>query len=296
MDDGGSRRGAVPTGLGRMIDDPYRDALASGWRRRDAIEPRPVPARLGTVFEDAAGWVGAVVGFEAGAMRLEDRHGATRLMPLGGGYLIDGQPVIAVRPPAAPPVPPRSRSTASGSRPVELQGARVARASRIWVEGTHDAELVERIWGDDLRYEGVVVEPIGGVDRLAERLAVFGPTPQQRVGMLVDHLLPGTKESHLAEDAARGAVPGSLLVVGHPYIDVWQAVRPERLGIPAWPRIPRGVEWKAGICHAFGWPAETQEDIHNAWRRILGRVHRLTDLQPEFAGRVEELIDFVTAA
>ena len=29
--------------------------------------------------------------------------------------------------------------------------ARVARASRIFVEGRHDAELVEKVWGDDLR-------------------------------------------------------------------------------------------------------------------------------------------------
>jgi hypothetical protein len=30
----------------------------------------------------------------------------------------------------------------------------VARASRIYVEGKHDAELVEKIWGDDLRAIG----------------------------------------------------------------------------------------------------------------------------------------------
>ena len=53
--------------------------------------------------------------------------------------------------------------------------ARVARASRIWVEGDHDAALVERIWGDDLRAEGVVVEPLRGIDDLVTQAAPSGP-------------------------------------------------------------------------------------------------------------------------
>ena len=32
-----------------------------------------------------------------------------------------------------------------------------------------------------------------------------------------------------------------------------------------------------------------------AWKRILGTVDNYADLQPELLGRVEELIDFVTA-
>ena len=55
--------------------------------------------------------------------------------------------------------------------------ARVARASRIWVEGIHDAALVERIWGDDLRIEGVVVEPLDGIDELPQAVRGFGPGP-----------------------------------------------------------------------------------------------------------------------
>ena len=77
--------------------------------------------------------------------------------------------------------------------------ARVARASRIYVEGIHDAELVEHVWGDDLRIEGVVVEYLGGVDDLADHLRDFGPGPQRRVGVLVDHLVPGSKESLIAQ-------------------------------------------------------------------------------------------------
>ena len=75
--------------------------------------------------------------------------------------------------------------------------ARVARASRIWVEGIHDAALVERIWGDDLRIEGVVVEPLDGIDELPAAVAEFGPGPTRRLGVLVDHLVAGSKESRI---------------------------------------------------------------------------------------------------
>ena len=75
---------------------------------------------------------------------------------------------------------------------------------------------------------------------------------------------------------------------------MWQCVKPASLGIDAWPRIPRGTEWKVGICRAFGWPADDQADIARAWQRILGAVHTYRDLEPSLLGRVEELIDFVT--
>ncbi|HEU4490684.1 MAG TPA: DUF3097 family protein [Jiangellales bacterium] len=60
--------------------------------------------------------------------------------------------------------------------------ARVARASRIYVEGRHDAELVEKVWGDDIRVEGVVVEVLGGIDDLPARVAAFRPGPGRRLG------------------------------------------------------------------------------------------------------------------
>ena len=66
------------------------------------------------------------------------------------------------------------------------------------MEGIHDAELIERIWGDDLRAEGVVVEPQSGVDTLIGAVAHFGPGPRRRLGVLVDHLVPGSKESRIA--------------------------------------------------------------------------------------------------
>src|SRR5688572_28446884 len=123
---------------------------------------------------------------------LEDRRGRRRVFPLHpAGFLLDGAPATLVAPAAAPARPARS---ASGSVRVSGLRARTARAARIWVEGLHDAELVERVWGHDLRVEGVVVEPMHGMDDLAAAVAEFGPAPQRRLGVLVDHLVEGAKE------------------------------------------------------------------------------------------------------
>ena len=252
--------------------------------------PPEVPADLGLVIEDAqTGWCGAIVQVEkqpAGTLVvLEDRLGKRRSFPTGPGFLLEGKPVRLVRPlPAAPTGPGR---TASGSVAVQGQRARVARGSRIWVEGKHDAELVEKVWGDDLRVEGVVVEMLDGVDQLPEQVREFAPEPGRRVGVLVDHLVAGSKESRIAAQVTSPHV----LVLGHPYIDVWQAVRPSVLGISRWPEVPRGVPWKEGVCAALGWPV----DPPTAWRRILGGVRTYADLEPSLLARVEELIDFVTA-
>jgi hypothetical protein len=171
----------------------------------------------------------------------------------------------------------------------------VARASRILVEGKHDAELVEKVWGHDLRVEGVVVVPLHGVDDLAAAVADFGPGPGRRLGVLVDHLVAGSKEWHEAAAVTRVQGAGEhVRVVGHPYIDVWQAVRPHRLGIEAWPTIPRGRPWKEGVLAELGWPHAEQADVAAGWQRILGAVDNYADLEPELLGRVEELIDFVT--
>ena len=82
--------------------------------------------------------------------------------------------------------------------------------------------------------------------------------------------------------------------LGHPYVDVWQAVKPQRLGLEKGPAVPRTMEWKHGICAHLGWPHRTQTDIAQAWKRILGTVRSYADLEPALLGRVEELIDFVT--
>nr|WP_205570020.1 DUF3097 domain-containing protein [Actinomyces lilanjuaniae] len=284
--------------------DPHRVGPA-------AVRPQSAPLRVsrGLVVEDRqTGFVGAVVAVEKSGGQhlvvLEDRHGTRRAFPLGPGFWVEGRPVL-LEPPAPArrrPTGPRSASgrrlTASGSYAVEGEetgAAKVARASRIWVEGRHDAELVEKVWGDDLRHEGVVVLLLEGVDNLARVMAEFAPSPTRRAGVLVDHLVAGSKESRIAQEVA--AMPGgnNILVLGHPYVDVWQAVRPERLGLRAWPQVPHGTDIKHGTLEALGWPHDSQADVAHAWKRILGRVHSYKDLEPSLLGRMEELIDFVTA-
>ncbi|MGH3788797.1 MAG: DUF3097 domain-containing protein [Pseudonocardiaceae bacterium] len=263
----------------------------------DVLRPhrrREVPqlsAEAGLVVEDAAsGFCGAVLRCERDTVLLEDGRGRVRTFPLRrAAFLLDGDPVTLIRPVqlAATGV---SRS-ASGSVRVLGARARTARCSRIWVEGRHDAELLERVWGHDLRVDGVVVEPLDGVDYLNERVVEFGPAPHRRLGVLVDHLVAGSKESRLVE-VVRSA---HVLVTGHPYVDIWQAVRPAALGIPGWPDVPRGVPWKQGVCRALGWVGRSGiPDPVEGWGRVLGAVEGFRDLEPALLGAVEQLIDFVT--
>jgi len=274
--------------------DRYSSDPLAGFTKRPALSAAPVvAAERDLVLEHAAtGFVGAVVRIESTSVELEDRNGKIRAFPLGAGFLIDGARVTLGPPVKKAAGPARS---ASGSIRVADVAARVALPSRIYVEGRHDAELVEKVWGHDLRVEGVVVEYLEGVDDLVNLVAEFGPTSSRKLGVLVDHLVPGSKESRIAEAVARSKHGAHVLVVGHPYIDIWQSVKPARLGLREWPVIPRGIEWKHGICEALGWPHEEQADIARAWQRILGQVDTYNDLEPALLGRVEQLIDFVTA-
>ncbi|SIT89428.1 DUF3097 family protein [Microbacterium sp. RU33B] len=277
------------------MDDRYgTDVLAAGWRDRAQKQLPRVAVSRGLVVEVAAdGFCGAVTGVGGGNVELEDRRGRKRLFPLGPGFLIDGRDVVLT--PPAPSAPAGPKRTASGSFAAPQTRARVARPSRILVEGRHDAELVEKVWGDDLRAEGVVVEYLQGVDLLEELLESEPPSAERRYGVLVDHLVPGSKESRIAERISAGRHGAHLLIVGHPYIDVWQCVTPQAVGIARWPEVPRGIEFKVGVCRALGWPARDQADLARAWQRILASVTTYRDLDPALLGRVEELIDFVTA-
>jgi hypothetical protein len=277
------------------VGDRYGADVLAGESTRPPKRGRSTeqPVELGIVVEDAeTGYVGEVVRIDGDRIELEDRHGRRRRFPVGPGYLMDGRPVIlAGTRRAAPAAPTR---TASGSVAVPGARARAALASRIYVEGRHDAELVEQVWGDDLRIEGAVVEYLGGVDDLVDIVAGFGPGPGRRLGVLVDHLVAGSKEARIADAVRRGPGGAHTLVVGHPFVDIWQAVKPDRLGLDAWPVVPRSIEWKHGVCNALGWPHNDQADIARAWRRIRSRVRDWNDLEPALLGRVEELIDFVT--
>lgn len=236
------------------------------------------------VVHRASGFTGRVVELRASMVTLRSASGQVRTFSLlPGAFAAGGRVATLVRPRAASAAASR---TASGSVAVARHRARVARASRILVEGIHDALLVERVWGDDLRVEGVVVERLDGIDNLPAEIAAFDPAPGRRLGVLVDHLVPGTKETRLVEEAAHPHV----LVAGTPFVDVWQAVRPEVVGLARWPTVPKGQDWKTGICRALGEP-----DAATCWRRILGSVRSYADLEPALVGAVERLIDFVTA-
>ncbi len=287
-----------------MGDRYGSDVLAGDWGAPPRGRANTVSAETGVVVEDVdTGWCGAVVAVEkAGGMQvvhLQDRHGKSRGFPLGPGFLIDGSPVVltAPTPQNAGVLADRhaaAQRTASGSRSMPRGRARVAAASRIFVEGRHDAELVEKVWGEDLRIEGVVVEVLEGVDDLAAVIRGFAPSPDRRMGVLVDHLVPGSKESRIVDAAAGLPEARWVRVTGHPYVDVWQSIRPERLGLGAWPVIDRGQSWKHAVLAELDWPHASQRDVSMGWKRILARVRSYQDIEPSLLASVEELIDFVT--
>jgi hypothetical protein len=141
------------------------------------------------------------------------------------------------------------------------------------------------VWGDDLRELGIVVEPMHGIDHLVEAVAEFEPGSERRLGVLVDHLVAGSKEHRLAAEVMNAH--RNVLVTGHPFVDVWEGVRPKVIGLDQWPQVPRGRPWKDGICAALG------ADPVSFWPRLRNRVRSFADLRPELVGAVEQLIDFV---
>lgn len=259
--------------------DPRNDPIAAGPPARrvsdtDDVVHRATGAR-GTVDKWHRDWV---------SLRL--RSGSTRRVTnLEGGFSVAGETITLTgvdRTPRAGSTPGR---TASGSIVAPQGPAKVARASRLWVEGDHDARLLERVWGDDLREAAIVVEPQGGIDDLEAAVARFAPGPQARLAVLVDHLIPGTKEWHITETQRSAASPW-VTVVGHPFVDVWACVRPRAVGIQAWPDVPKGEDWKTGVCRRLGWGAP-----HDGWRRILASVNGYSDLDPSLVGAVESALD-----
>jgi hypothetical protein len=264
--------------------DPVHDDVLTP-RERPAT--REVVAHPGLVVE-ALGFdfAGTVVSCSDREVVLRDRRGRERRFRRSpAGFVVEDRPVTLVPParPAAAPAAPRL--TASGSLAPADTRARVARASRILVEGIHDAALLETVWGDDLRAEGIVVEPLHGIDDLVDVVRTFGPAPTRRLGVLVDHLVPGSKEARVA---ARITDP-HVLITGHPFVDVWAAVRPAVVGIEAWPDVPMGEDWKTGTARRLGYTDPT-----DLWRHIARSVRGWRDLDRALIGAVERLIDHVT--
>ena len=277
--------GRTPRRPGALPDKIDFDAPL---RRRPTYPDHPATPGL-RIRHRSSGTTGTVVRFRASHVEIRTRSGRTELLPISPGALEVAGPdrrplaVSLVQPPKTAPT--TTTITASGSVAAGDTPARVARASRILVEGRHDAELVEKVWGADLRVEGVVVEPLHGADDLAQVVRTFGPRPGRRLGILLDHLVDGSKESRIAA----GVDHPDVLITGHRYVDIWQAVRPAAVGIPAWPVIPRGQDWKRGVLRELGVNVEPGQ----FWQALLGRVGNYADLEADLVGAVEQLIDFV---
>lgn len=264
-----------------------------------------VEARLElTVLHRPTGLRGRITRFTGDAVEIRDAAGAKHMLRnRPGAFAVNGETVVLVRPSprsgGASATGPASsgsgssgtaggamRRSASGALVEERQRAKVARGSRLWVEGDHDAALVERIWGDELREMAVVVEPIGGLDNLLEGIRHFSPGPGRSLVVLADHLVPGSKERRIADAVDSPHV----VVVGHPYVDIWQCVRAKSLGIGGWPEVPRGQDWKAGVCARLGWGTPRE-----GWRRVLAAVSDFSDLDPALVNALEQALDHFAA-
>ena len=256
-------------------------------KRRQGPTYPDVIVEMGMLVEDRGShFTGDVVRWSAEGVTLQNRDDYVRHFGWKpGGFLIEGKPVTLVRP--TQNAVATQRITASGS--VAGDGrAKVAKASRIWVEGKHDAELLEHVWGDDLRELGIVVEPLHGADDLAAAVAEFGPSSERRLGVLLDHLVPGSKETRIAHTVR----DDNVLITGHPFVDVWAGIRPKVVGLDAWPEIPYDpdVTWKEGMCRALG------VQLDGFWPKLRNQVKTFAELTPELVGAVEQLIDFVAEA
>ena len=271
-----------------MPRGPSRDILDEFAEGRKRPTYPTLGVEMGLVVEDrASGFTGDVVRWSAEGVTLRDRSQHLRHFSWKpGGFLVDGRPVTLERPRAQPSAVQRRSAAGALLADPGSSRARVARPHRIWVEGIHDAELLEHVWGDELREMGVVVEPLHGADDLAGAVGEFAPGPTRRLGVLLDHLVDGSKESRIAATVRHPDV----LVTGHPFVDVWAGVRPRVLGLSAWPEVPRGRPWKQGLCDALGVPVE------GFWPRLRNAVGNFADLEPELVGAVERLIDFIAEA
>ena len=101
-----------------MSDRYGFDVLARNPHTPSRVRSVEHPAERGLVVEDpSSGFVGAVVRIENGRVELEDRNRRVRSFPLGPGFLVEGKPVILVKP----------KVTAAPARTASAGGRRHAR-------------------------------------------------------------------------------------------------------------------------------------------------------------------------
>ena len=273
-----------------MTDGILSEPIDLDTPRRRGPSATPMNVEVGMVLEHrSTKTVGTVVRYVEGQkIVLRDDNGRDHpWRPQDAMFAFEGTPVALRK-----LVPRESEAgpsfTPSGSIDLGAVPARMARASRIYVEGIHDAELLEKVWGDDLRVEGIVVEQMEGADDLAGLVRAFQPGPRRRLGVLLDHLVDGSKESRIASQVD----DESVLICGHPYVDIWQAIKPSTAGIEAWPVVPKGEPWKQGVLEALG----SKDNAGLFWKKLLGTVSSYKDLETPIVTAVEMLIDFVAIA
>ncbi|CAB4555375.1 unannotated protein [freshwater metagenome] len=272
-----------------MVDDILDDRSVGGvsGAKRLAQSYRQLPAVADLMLVHRSTQLrGRLLKFTDQLVVIQDRSGGRHTFENHpGSFAYNGETVTLVRPGRPQAAQDSStRLSAAGGVVARDQVARVAQASRLWVEGDHDARFIERVWGDELREFGIVVEPMRGIDDLIAAVAAFGPRADRRLAILVDHLVPGSKETRLTEQIS----DPNVLILGHPFVDIWQCVRPRSMGIDSWPEVPKGEEWKAGICRRLGWGSTTE-----GWKRVLSAVNSFADLEPELVGAVEQALDML---
>ena len=249
-------------------------------------EYRVLEVRVGmTLTHTGSRFTGTVAEFtQGGDIVLTDKWGEEQTFPAHDGAFMHNGSRVSMRDPAASPRA-EPRFTASGSIDAGESRARIARASRIWVEGIHDAELIEKIWGDDLRDAAVVVEPLHGADDLERAVAGFAPSSTRRLGVLLDHLVDGSKESRIARrcpDVSHLRPPVRRHLGSHQTRDD----RHRRVaGCSSRRSVEGGRSESLGLDMASG----------SFWAEVLDAVSSYRDVETPLVNAVEQLIDFVTS-
>ena len=135
----------------------------------------------------------------------------------------------------------RRRSLSSPDRRLRSRAAVLrARVARVADLGRGQARCRTRRedLGDDLRIEGVVVEPLGGLDDVADKLEAFGPDRDHRVGVLADHLVNGTKIEDRRGGPRRSALPRRRPHHRSPLRRYLAGGETPVVGIREWPVVP----------------------------------------------------------
>ena len=254
-----------------------------GPRERLAIRYPIVEARVGMrVAHRGSRFSGTVESVRSNEVSIAGTTGLVRQFPLEPGvFVVDGAPVTLRRGPSKTTAAPR---TASGSVAVPGARARTARASRIVVEGMHDAELLERVWGDDLRIVGVVVERLDGLAHIEAFLTDFQPGPSRQSACWSTISSPAVKRSGLP---GAGRVPTCCSPAPRTSTCGQQFGR-GCWGSNAGPRFRR-VSRSRKACAALGY-----DEPRDLWNDLSRSVKSYKDLEVSVVGAVERLIDFVT--